>query len=152
MKCFKVWSTKSTYPVLKLLKEKLSLKKNKIIALCLCLACPQKLASVSPELPKLIELLTVHRPKENEILLVGGLDASETCQTHPRSSSQVSWEGCLQILSSKSSSLWSNCPGVRSRERKLSFCAKIICDLIWTFNVQKNPFSAEASLKPKTDF
>uniref|UniRef100_A0A3Q3WHZ3 A-kinase anchor 110kDa C-terminal domain-containing protein n=1 Tax=Mola mola TaxID=94237 RepID=A0A3Q3WHZ3_MOLML len=48
----------------------------------------KKLASVSPELPKLIELLTVHQPKENEILLVGGLEASETCQTHPRSSSQ----------------------------------------------------------------
>lgn len=49
----------------------------------------QKLASVSPELPKLVELLTVHQPKENEILLVGGLDASDACQARPRSQSQV---------------------------------------------------------------
>lgn len=49
----------------------------------------QKLASVSPELPKLVELLTVHQPKENEILLVGGLDASDACQARPRSPSQV---------------------------------------------------------------
>ncbi|XP_020497387.1 A-kinase anchor protein SPHKAP isoform X2 [Labrus bergylta] len=49
----------------------------------------KKLASVSPELPKLVELLTVHLPKENEILLLGGLDASDSCQTHPHSPSQV---------------------------------------------------------------
>ncbi|KAM6987317.1 A-kinase anchor protein SPHKAP isoform 3-T3 [Tautogolabrus adspersus] len=49
----------------------------------------KKLASVSPELPKLVELLTVHQPKENEILLLGGLDASDSCQTHPHSPSQV---------------------------------------------------------------
>uniref|UniRef100_UPI0037E933BD A-kinase anchor protein SPHKAP isoform X2 n=1 Tax=Semicossyphus pulcher TaxID=241346 RepID=UPI0037E933BD len=49
----------------------------------------KKLASVSPDLPKLVELLTVHQPKENEILLLGGLDASDTCQTHPHSPSQV---------------------------------------------------------------
>ncbi|XP_068173817.1 A-kinase anchor protein SPHKAP isoform X2 [Antennarius striatus] len=48
----------------------------------------KKLASVSPDLPKLVELLTVHQPKENEILLLGGLDASDTCQTHPHSPSQ----------------------------------------------------------------
>nr|XP_020455977.1 A-kinase anchor protein SPHKAP isoform X2 [Monopterus albus]XP_020455978.1 A-kinase anchor protein SPHKAP isoform X2 [Monopterus albus] len=48
----------------------------------------KKLASVSPDLPKLIELLTVHQPKENEILLLGGLEASDTCQTHPHSPSQ----------------------------------------------------------------
>ncbi|XP_070826980.1 A-kinase anchor protein SPHKAP isoform X1 [Chaetodon trifascialis] len=48
----------------------------------------KKLASVSPDLPKLVELLTVHQPKENEILLLGGLEASDTCQTHPHSSSQ----------------------------------------------------------------
>ncbi|XP_047248502.1 A-kinase anchor protein SPHKAP isoform X2 [Girardinichthys multiradiatus] len=45
----------------------------------------KKLASVSPDLPKLVELLTVHQPKENEILLLGGLGTSETCQTHPHS-------------------------------------------------------------------
>ncbi|KAM4566547.1 A-kinase anchor protein SPHKAP isoform 3-T3 [Odontesthes bonariensis] len=45
----------------------------------------KKLASVSPDLPKLVELLTVHQPKENEILLLGGLEASEICQTHPHS-------------------------------------------------------------------
>ncbi|XP_074535150.1 A-kinase anchor protein SPHKAP isoform X2 [Halichoeres trimaculatus] len=49
----------------------------------------KKLASVSPDLPKLVELLTVHQPKENEILLLGGLDASDPCQTHPHSSPQV---------------------------------------------------------------
>ncbi|XP_044059314.1 A-kinase anchor protein SPHKAP isoform X2 [Siniperca chuatsi] len=48
----------------------------------------KKLASVSPELPKLVELLTVHQPKENEILLLGGLEASDTFQTHPHSLSQ----------------------------------------------------------------
>ncbi|XP_071353237.1 A-kinase anchor protein SPHKAP isoform X2 [Trachinotus anak] len=48
----------------------------------------KKLASVSPDLPKLVELLTVHQPKENEILLLGGLEASDTCQTHPHSPSQ----------------------------------------------------------------
>uniref|UniRef100_A0A3B4X534 SPHK1 interactor, AKAP domain containing n=1 Tax=Seriola lalandi dorsalis TaxID=1841481 RepID=A0A3B4X534_SERLL len=37
----------------------------------------KKLASVSPDLPKLVELLTVHQPKENEILLLGGLEASD---------------------------------------------------------------------------
>uniref|UniRef100_A0A3B5AX32 SPHK1 interactor, AKAP domain containing n=1 Tax=Stegastes partitus TaxID=144197 RepID=A0A3B5AX32_9TELE len=48
----------------------------------------KKLASVSPDLPKLVELLTVHQPKENEILLLGGLEASDTCQTHPHSPPQ----------------------------------------------------------------
>ncbi|XP_059187730.1 A-kinase anchor protein SPHKAP [Centropristis striata] len=48
----------------------------------------QKLASVSPDLPKLVELLTVHQPKENEILLLGGLEASDTCQTHTLPPSQ----------------------------------------------------------------
>ncbi|XP_069003954.1 A-kinase anchor protein SPHKAP isoform X1 [Embiotoca jacksoni] len=43
--------------------------------------CIKKLASVSPDLPKLVELLTVHQPKENEILLLSGLEASDTCQT-----------------------------------------------------------------------
>ncbi|XP_074497869.1 A-kinase anchor protein SPHKAP isoform X2 [Sebastes fasciatus] len=48
----------------------------------------KKLASVSPDLPKLVELLTVHQPKDNEILLLGGLEASDTCQTHPLAPSQ----------------------------------------------------------------
>ncbi|XP_033487192.1 A-kinase anchor protein SPHKAP isoform X2 [Epinephelus lanceolatus] len=48
----------------------------------------KKLASVSPDLPKLVELLNVHQPKENEILLLGGLEAPDTCQTHPLSPSQ----------------------------------------------------------------
>ncbi|GAA6221594.1 A-kinase anchor protein SPHKAP [Lates japonicus] len=48
----------------------------------------KKLASVSPDLPKLVELLTVHQPKENEILLLGGLEASDACQTHPHFPSQ----------------------------------------------------------------
>uniref|UniRef100_A0A3Q2EE61 SPHK1 interactor, AKAP domain containing n=1 Tax=Cyprinodon variegatus TaxID=28743 RepID=A0A3Q2EE61_CYPVA len=45
----------------------------------------KKLASVSPDLPRLVELLTVRQPKENEILLLGGLGTSEQCQTHPHS-------------------------------------------------------------------
>uniref|UniRef100_A0A8D3BEQ6 SPHK1 interactor, AKAP domain containing n=1 Tax=Scophthalmus maximus TaxID=52904 RepID=A0A8D3BEQ6_SCOMX len=49
----------------------------------------KKLASVSPDLPKLVELLTVHQQKENEILLFGGLEASDACQTHPQSPPQV---------------------------------------------------------------
>lgn len=31
---------------------------------------------MSPELPKLSELLALHQPKDNEILLVGGQEAS----------------------------------------------------------------------------
>ncbi|KAM4589455.1 A-kinase anchor protein SPHKAP isoform 1-T1 [Fundulus diaphanus] len=48
----------------------------------------KKLASVSPDLPKLVELLTIHQPKENEILLLGGLGTSETSQAHPHSPQQ----------------------------------------------------------------
>uniref|UniRef100_A0A3B3BBH0 SPHK1 interactor, AKAP domain containing n=1 Tax=Oryzias melastigma TaxID=30732 RepID=A0A3B3BBH0_ORYME len=52
----------------------------------LCFACIlQKLASMSPDLPKLVELLTLHQPKENEILLLGGLEAPDCSQTHPQS-------------------------------------------------------------------
>nr|XP_043888372.1 A-kinase anchor protein SPHKAP isoform X1 [Solea senegalensis]XP_043888373.1 A-kinase anchor protein SPHKAP isoform X1 [Solea senegalensis] len=43
----------------------------------------KKLASVSPDLPKLVELLAVHQPTENEILLYGGLEATDARQTHP---------------------------------------------------------------------
>uniref|UniRef100_A0A3P8TNY2 SPHK1 interactor, AKAP domain containing n=1 Tax=Amphiprion percula TaxID=161767 RepID=A0A3P8TNY2_AMPPE len=69
------------------------------LTLFLCSACIlQKLASVSPDLPKLVELLTVHQPKENEILLLGGLEASDTCQTHPHSPLQVM---CLVQCSGK---------------------------------------------------
>lgn len=53
------------------------------VALSQCSACLlQKLASVSPDLPRLVELLTVQQPKENEILLLDGLEASDPCQTH----------------------------------------------------------------------
>uniref|UniRef100_A0A3P8UK38 SPHK1 interactor, AKAP domain containing n=1 Tax=Cynoglossus semilaevis TaxID=244447 RepID=A0A3P8UK38_CYNSE len=55
----------------------------------------KKLASVSPDLPKLVELLTVHQPRENEILLFGGLEASDSCQTHPHSRPQRSTGVCL---------------------------------------------------------
>ncbi|XP_019950805.1 A-kinase anchor protein SPHKAP isoform X2 [Paralichthys olivaceus] len=48
----------------------------------------KKLASMSPDLPKLVELLTVHQPKENEILLFGGLETSDACQTHPHTPPQ----------------------------------------------------------------
>ncbi|KAM9318084.1 A-kinase anchor protein SPHKAP [Pholidichthys leucotaenia] len=48
----------------------------------------KKLASVSPDLPKLVELLSVHQPKENEIILLGGLEAIDNCQTNPHPSAQ----------------------------------------------------------------
>ncbi|KAF6720862.1 A-kinase anchor protein SPHKAP [Oryzias melastigma] len=48
----------------------------------------KKLASMSPDLPKLVELLTLHQPKENEILLLGGLEAPDCSQTHPQSPPQ----------------------------------------------------------------
>nr|XP_061781641.1 A-kinase anchor protein SPHKAP-like isoform X1 [Nerophis lumbriciformis] len=48
----------------------------------------KKLAMMSPDLPRLVELLTVHQPKENEILFLGGLEGADTCQTHPPASSQ----------------------------------------------------------------
>ncbi|XP_039985810.1 A-kinase anchor protein SPHKAP isoform X2 [Xiphias gladius] len=57
----------------------------------------KKLASVSPDLPKLVELLTVHQPKENEILLLGGLEASDACQTHPHSPSQGGQQRCAGV-------------------------------------------------------
>uniref|UniRef100_A0A3B5M1B9 SPHK1 interactor, AKAP domain containing n=1 Tax=Xiphophorus couchianus TaxID=32473 RepID=A0A3B5M1B9_9TELE len=67
-----------------------NLDPQKTNLLSLWLACVlQKLASVSPDLPKLVELLTIHQPKENEILLLGGLETSEICQTHPHSPLQV---------------------------------------------------------------
>ncbi|XP_054649668.1 A-kinase anchor protein SPHKAP isoform X2 [Dunckerocampus dactyliophorus] len=48
----------------------------------------KKLALMSPDLPKLVELLTVHQPKENEIIFLGGLEGADTCQTHPPAPSQ----------------------------------------------------------------
>ncbi|KAI1893819.1 hypothetical protein AGOR_G00127600 [Albula goreensis] len=39
----------------------------------------KKLASVSPDLPKLINSLNVRQTKENEILLLSGLEAANTC-------------------------------------------------------------------------
>ncbi|XP_030007609.1 A-kinase anchor protein SPHKAP isoform X2 [Sphaeramia orbicularis] len=66
--------------------QKTDCRDDKSIKRSACLL--QKLASVSPDLPRLVELLTVHQPKENEILLLGGLEASEPCQTHPHSPSQ----------------------------------------------------------------
>ncbi|KAM8854099.1 A-kinase anchor protein SPHKAP isoform 3-T3 [Synchiropus picturatus] len=58
--------------------------------------CIKKLASVSPDLPKLVELLTVHQPKANELFLLGGLEASDTCQAHPQTTCQQKSTGvCL---------------------------------------------------------
>ncbi|KAK2894982.1 hypothetical protein Q8A67_012211 [Cirrhinus molitorella] len=48
----------------------------------------KKLASVCPELPRLIESLGVRQPKENEILLLSSLESPDTCQhdpSHPQS-------------------------------------------------------------------
>uniref|UniRef100_A0A8C9RVD1 SPHK1 interactor, AKAP domain containing n=1 Tax=Scleropages formosus TaxID=113540 RepID=A0A8C9RVD1_SCLFO len=46
-------------------------------------SCIKKLASVSPNLPKLIDSLSVNQPKENEILLLSGLESPSHC--HPSS-------------------------------------------------------------------
>ncbi|XP_039503283.1 A-kinase anchor protein SPHKAP isoform X2 [Pimephales promelas] len=43
----------------------------------------KKLASVCPELPRLIESLGVRQPKENEILLLSSLESSDSCQHDP---------------------------------------------------------------------
>jgi hypothetical protein len=51
----------------------------------------QRLASVSPDLPKMVESLNVHQPKENEILLLGGLQAPDIIHTRSQSSMQVSF-------------------------------------------------------------
>ncbi|XP_009292132.1 A-kinase anchor protein SPHKAP isoform X2 [Danio rerio] len=48
----------------------------------------KKLASVCPELPRLIESLGVRQPKENEILLLSSLEPPDSCQhdpSHPQS-------------------------------------------------------------------
>ncbi|XP_051511954.1 A-kinase anchor protein SPHKAP-like isoform X2 [Myxocyprinus asiaticus] len=48
----------------------------------------KKLASVCPELPRLIESLGVRQPKENEILLLSSLESPDSCQhdpSHPQS-------------------------------------------------------------------
>ncbi|KAK0150601.1 A-kinase anchor protein SPHKAP [Merluccius polli] len=48
----------------------------------------KRLASVSPDLPKMVESLSVHQPKENEILLLGGLQAPDSFHTRSQSSTQ----------------------------------------------------------------
>ncbi|XP_037123709.1 A-kinase anchor protein SPHKAP isoform X1 [Syngnathus acus] len=56
----------------------------------------KKLALVSPDLPKLVEFLSAHQPKENEILFVNGLEGSNTFQTRPTAPSQQKNTGvCL---------------------------------------------------------
>ncbi|XP_052008286.1 A-kinase anchor protein SPHKAP-like isoform X3 [Xyrauchen texanus] len=48
----------------------------------------KKLASVCPELPRLIESLGVRQPKENEILLLSSLESPDSCHhdpSHPQS-------------------------------------------------------------------
>ncbi|XP_073671800.1 A-kinase anchor protein SPHKAP isoform X7 [Paramisgurnus dabryanus] len=48
----------------------------------------KKLASVCPELPRLIESLGVRQPKENEILLLSNLESPDSCHhdpSHPQS-------------------------------------------------------------------
>ncbi|KAF7219141.1 A-kinase anchor protein SPHKAP isoform X2 [Nothobranchius furzeri] len=76
----------------------------------------KKLASVSPDLPKLVELLTIHQPKENEILLLGGLEASEICPKHPHSPPQSRQHTCVCLL---------QC----SEKRRSSPPASVICDI-----------------------
>uniref|UniRef100_A0A4W5PI34 SPHK1 interactor, AKAP domain containing n=1 Tax=Hucho hucho TaxID=62062 RepID=A0A4W5PI34_9TELE len=44
--------------------------------------CPNKLASISPDLPKLVGSLSVRQPKVNEILLLGGLETPDPSHPH----------------------------------------------------------------------
>ncbi|CAL8351467.1 unnamed protein product [Lota lota] len=53
----------------------------------------KRLASVSPDLPKMVESLNVHQPKENEILLLGGLQAPDSIHTRSQSSTQQQQRG-----------------------------------------------------------
>lgn len=46
-------------------------------------SCIKRLASISPELPRLIESLGVRQPKDNEVLLLSGLQPPEPCATEP---------------------------------------------------------------------
>ncbi|XP_018587591.2 A-kinase anchor protein SPHKAP isoform X2 [Scleropages formosus] len=46
-------------------------------------SCIKKLASVSPNLPKLIDSLSVNQPKENEILLLSGLESPSSGSLDP---------------------------------------------------------------------
>ncbi|XP_056621825.1 A-kinase anchor protein SPHKAP isoform X2 [Triplophysa dalaica] len=56
----------------------------------------KKLASVCPELPRLIESLGVRQPKENEILLLSSLESQDTCQHDPgRPQNQRTADVCL---------------------------------------------------------
>ncbi|XP_041731792.2 A-kinase anchor protein SPHKAP-like isoform X2 [Coregonus clupeaformis] len=45
-------------------------------------SCIKKLASISPELPKLVDSLSVRQPKVNEILLLGGLETPDPSHPH----------------------------------------------------------------------
>ncbi|XP_061638118.1 A-kinase anchor protein SPHKAP isoform X2 [Phyllopteryx taeniolatus] len=60
----------------------------------------KKLGLVSPDLPKLVELLTAHQPKENEIIFLNGLEGSDTRQTRPTAPSQQKSTGVCLLQSS----------------------------------------------------
>uniref|UniRef100_A0A4W5K9F4 SPHK1 interactor, AKAP domain containing n=1 Tax=Hucho hucho TaxID=62062 RepID=A0A4W5K9F4_9TELE len=45
-------------------------------------SCVKKLASISPDLPKLVDSLSVRQPKVNEILLLGGLETPDPSHPH----------------------------------------------------------------------
>ncbi|CDQ91235.1 unnamed protein product, partial [Oncorhynchus mykiss] len=45
-------------------------------------SCVKKLASISPDLPKLVDSLSVRQPKVNEILLLGGLETPDPSHRH----------------------------------------------------------------------
>ncbi|XP_056138869.1 A-kinase anchor protein SPHKAP [Lampris incognitus] len=53
----------------------------------------KRLALVSPDLPKLVESPSVQQPKENEILLLGGLEPPVSSQPHPHSPFQQQQRG-----------------------------------------------------------
>uniref|UniRef100_A0A8C6U8V8 SPHK1 interactor, AKAP domain containing n=1 Tax=Neogobius melanostomus TaxID=47308 RepID=A0A8C6U8V8_9GOBI len=43
----------------------------------------QRFACVSPDLPRLVEVLTAQQPKDNELILLDGLEASAPCPSQP---------------------------------------------------------------------
>ncbi|KAG7265979.1 hypothetical protein CRUP_022684, partial [Coryphaenoides rupestris] len=48
----------------------------------------QRLASVSPDLPKMVESLSIQQPKEEEVLLLGGLQAPDSLHSRSQASTQ----------------------------------------------------------------
>ncbi|XP_062860529.1 A-kinase anchor protein SPHKAP [Trichomycterus rosablanca] len=64
-------------------------------------SCFQKLASVSPDLPRLVESLVSRRLKEHEVLLLNGLESPDTCSHDPVHSQNQRADVCVVQNGSK---------------------------------------------------